>query len=67
MKAALSMAIILADTIRELKEVPEGHLYAHIMNHLSLDQFDGRMRLLVNAGVIKISNHLITWTGPEKV
>jgi hypothetical protein len=65
-RSALNTIFALADAIRELREVPEGHLYARVMTHLSLDEFDAAMRVLKNNKMIKIEHRMITWIGPEK-
>jgi hypothetical protein len=62
---AIQTIMAIADAIRELKEVPSGHLYARVMGQLSLDQFQSVVDLLVRAGLVSESRgHLLTWTGP---
>ena len=63
-KAAIEVARAIANTIRELREVPSGHLYAQLMGHLSLEQYQAIIDSLERAKLIKIENHLITWIGP---
>jgi hypothetical protein len=62
-KAALGILGAVADTIRELGEVPSGHLYAHLMSKLSLEQYEQVIGVLKQAGLITESNHLLTWVG----
>ena len=62
-KAALGILRAVADTIRELGEVPSGHLYAHLMSKLSLEQYEQVIGVLKQAGLITESNHLLTWVG----
>jgi hypothetical protein len=62
-KAALGILRAVADTIRELGEVPSGHLYAHLMSKLSLEQYEQVISVLKQAGLITESNHLLTWVG----
>jgi len=64
-KAALEIVVAVADAIRELGSVPSGHLYARLMGNLSLDNYNAIVKLLENAGAIKVENDLITWTGPR--
>ena len=60
-KAALGILRAVADAIRELGEVPSGHLYAHLMSKLSLEQYEQVIAVLKQAGLITESNHLLTW------
>ena len=62
-KAALGILRAVADAIRELGEVPSGHLYAHLMSKLSLEQYEQVIGVLKQAGLITESNHLLTWVG----
>ena len=62
-KAALGILKAVADAIRELGEVPSGHLYAHLMSKLSLEQYEQVIGILKQAGLITESNHLLTWVG----
>ena len=62
-KAALGILRAVADAIRELGEVPSGHLYAHLMGKLSLEQYEQVIGVLKQAGLITESNHLLTWVG----
>jgi hypothetical protein len=62
-EAALQIVKAIADAIRELKEVPSGHLYARLMGNLTLQQYEEVIQVLVRAKVITVKNHLITWIG----
>ena len=62
-KAALGILRAVADAIRELGEVPSGHLYAHLMSKLSLEQYEQVIGVLKQSGLITESNHLLTWVG----
>lgn len=46
-KAALQLVAAVGDAIRELKEVPSGHLYARMMSHMTLDQYQAVIATLV--------------------
>jgi hypothetical protein len=64
-KAALGILQAVAEAIRELGEVPSGHLYANLMSKLSLAQFEQVLGFLKGAGLVRESNaHLLTWIGP---
>ena len=63
--AALGALKALADAIRELGEVPSGHLYANLQGHITIGQFEQAIGILKNAGLVRESNaHLLTWIGP---
>ena len=65
--AALSVILAVGDAIRELKEVPSGHLYAQLMAKMSLDQYNAIIDILIEAKMVKRSrSHLLTWIGPAK-
>jgi hypothetical protein len=61
-KAALGILTAVADAIRELGEVPSGHLYANLMSKLSLEQFEQIIGVLTSTGLVAESNaHLLIW------
>jgi len=61
---ALAVVKAIGASIRELKEVPSGHLYAALCGKLSLDQYQGVLSILREAKEITIDkNHLIRWIG----
>ena len=57
------ICLAIAEAIRELKQVPSGHLYARLMGRLSLEEYNLLIGFIQRAGLIKIQNHLITWIG----
>lgn len=59
--AAIQVIAAVAEAIKDLHEVPEGHLYAQLMGYLSLETFNSIIRILTKQGYITVSNHLITW------
>lgn len=62
------IAIILytiADSLRELKEAPSGHVYATLMGMLTLDQYNGMIDNLIRLGLVEREpSHLLRWTEP---
>jgi len=63
-KAALQIIHAISESIRELGSIPSGHLYAQVMGHLSLEEYNAIIKILVNAGLVKESNHVLTWIEP---
>jgi len=64
-KAALGISVAIAEAVREAGEIPSGTLYAIVMGKLSLASYEAVLRTLAGAGLIKVENHLVRWTGPE--
>jgi hypothetical protein len=62
--AATLIALTLAEAIRELGEVPSGHLYARVMDRLSLADYTAIISALKGARLISESHNLLTWKGP---
>ena len=65
-RAAMQYVAAIAEAIRDLNEVPSGHLYAQVMSHINLESYNRVIKILTDAKMIKVSNHLITWIGPKK-
>ena len=55
--------LAVRDCIRELHEVPSGHLYARLMDRMSLEVYTQIIEILKKAGVVSESGHLLTYIG----
>jgi hypothetical protein len=67
-KAAIQALAALAEAIRELKRVPAGTLYAHLMGVMSLESFEAAIDRLVKSGLVRReASHELVWTGPREV
>lgn len=64
LRAALDVIITIAETIRTLRSVPSGELYARVMGVLSLDSYNRAIDNLKRAGLVAESAHVLTWIGP---
>ena len=62
--AVVDVIRALADTIRELGSVPNGHLYAQVMEVLDLPTYERAIAMLKRAGLVAESGHLLTWACP---
>ena len=62
--AAITAIKAIADAIRELGEVPSGHLYAHLMGKMSLADYNKVIGILKGATLVSESGNLLKWTGP---
>jgi hypothetical protein len=66
-EAQMQIVRAVAEAIKELKEVPSGHLYARIAGKISSETFERVLAALKIAGLISVSpSHLITWTGGSR-
>ena len=61
--AAIRILAAVGDTIRELKRVPAGHLYALLMPKLTLQQFEQCVGLLVKADQVVREGDELVWKG----
>ena len=62
---AVRVAHAVAETIRELGQVPSGHLYARLMGVMELHQYEQVIGLLVDARLVERDRtHLLRWIGP---
>lgn len=43
---------------------PSGHLYADVMDVLSLDQWIHLLRRMESKGLVRVRGHYVVWTGP---
>lgn len=64
-KAALGVLLAVSETIREVKEVPRGVLYAQLMGTVSMTAYEKIISTLKGAGLVEESNHVLRWVGPE--
>lgn len=63
--AVVRVAHAVAETIRELGQVPSGHLYARLMGVMELHQYEQVIGLLVDARLVERDrSHLLRWIGP---
>jgi hypothetical protein len=49
--------------IRDAKRIPSGHLYAQLMNVLSLEKYESIIAILVKSQLIKVESHELIWIG----
>ncbi len=64
-KAAAALGIVraIADTVKELREVPSGTLYSNLMAQgMTLQQYETVLDILKKARVIEVTpGHLVRW------
>lgn len=66
LKAVLMIYKAIADTIQELGETSETSLYLAVSSHgMGLEHLHRILQGLVDMGMIRWSNHFITWIGPK--
>lgn len=59
------LLLVVADSIRELHEVPSGVLYAAFSGLLDIHQYEAFIGRLLERRLIRKSNNLLTWIGGE--
>jgi hypothetical protein len=65
-RAYIQTVKAIADTIKELGQVPAGTLYAQLMSLMSLDAFERTIGQLTGAGLVRREpSHLLVWIGPK--
>lgn len=64
-RAAMLVTTAIAEAIRELGAVSNGELYARIGHMLGIDNYNAVIELLKDAGMVRESNHVLTWIGPR--
>lgn len=64
-QAALAAITALAEAIRDLGSVPEGHLYATVMGRMDLETFTSFIDRLIGAKLVERRNHELFWVGPN--
>lgn len=65
-KTALAYVKAIAEAIQEAKEIPSGHLYAVLMDKMSLDQYNQIIGILKRTGLVTEDHHLLKWNEPAK-
>lgn len=65
-EAALGTIQAIAETIRDLGEVPSGVLYARLMGTLPLHDYNRVIDILKRSGLVtETPGHLLRWSGPK--
>lgn len=59
--AAINTIKAIADAIKGLGTVQSGVLYANVMNHLSLQEYERIIQILVDSEIITKKNHELKW------
>lgn len=66
LNAALNVVQAIAETIRELGEVPSGELYARLVGKLDLPDYEEVIRILKETGLVtETPGHLLRWNEPQ--
>jgi hypothetical protein len=64
--AVVRVAHAIAESIRELGEIPSGHLYARLMGIMDLGQYEQVIGLLIDTRLVERDrSHLLRWIGPK--
>jgi hypothetical protein len=64
-QAVLAVVDAIGSTIRELGQVPAGHLYVQVMDKMSANTFNRMIEVLVASGTVRREpSHMLVWIGP---
>ena len=63
--AAIMTVLAISETIREAKRIPSGTLYAALLGKMSLEVYNGIIKALKNARLVKEVSHELVWIGPN--
>ena len=64
-EAGINAVMAVGNALKELREVPEGTLYAVVMQYISLEQLRKILDMLIRANlVIRTPAHLLRWVVP---
>lgn len=59
--------LVVAEAIQALKQVPSGHLYAHVMGHIGWTEYNAIITALIKSKLVRRdAHHMLVWIGPEK-
>jgi hypothetical protein len=56
-----AMTCVVAEIIREMKQVPAGHLYALLIAFMTISEFELVIRVLIETRFISRKDHMITY------
>jgi hypothetical protein len=59
-----ALCVAIYDILLEVKQIPEGHIYAHCMGQCTLEEFNTAIGLLIKTGKATSRNHLLTLADP---
>lgn len=63
---AMEIVKLVGEVIRDVREIPSGHLYACLMEKISFDDYTKVIDLLKKAGLVEESNaHMLSWKEPR--
>lgn len=66
-QAYFKVLTAVAEAVRELEQIPSGHLYAVLMGKISFEDYQSIIRVLEKAELIRIDGfHLVHWIGPKE-
>ena len=65
-KASQAATLAVSEAIKELHQVPSGHLYAQLMPYMSFEAYTEIISILKESGVIAEDNYMLEWVGTPK-
>lgn len=62
-EALRQIVLAVEEAIRDAGEIPSGHLYAALMGHMTLDQYNTIISVLKKAGKIEEKFNMLKYIG----
>lgn len=63
--SALALVTALTEALAIIGRIPDGHLYAHVMNHFeNVEAYNSAVNLIVRAGLVRREGQELVWCGP---
>ena len=64
MVAAVMIVKAVGDAIRDLGNVPSGHLYSELSGRMDINTYERIIATLVRTGLVRKSGHVLHWVEP---
>lgn len=65
---AVQLAVAIGESIQELGSVPSGHLYARLMDRMTIEDYEAAIGLLIRTRLVRREPfHLLVWAGSEPI
>lgn len=60
-QAIKDLILCLLEAIKEAGQIPDGHLYAQVMQYVGFETYSMAIDILVESGRVKKVNHMLIW------
>jgi hypothetical protein len=53
----------MIDAVRDAGRIPSGHMYAVLMGHMTLHQYETLVQKVVSTGLVRLDGDELVWVG----